>query len=57
MQRAGGLLGVVELCGATGLLAKHVIDILEGLFEHSSIGSPSSTSVDFADIKVAEPKM
>jgi|HubBroStandDraft_2_1064218.scaffolds.fasta_scaffold1833607_1 hypothetical protein len=53
MQRAGGLLGVVELCGATGLLAKHVIDILEGLFEHSSIGSPSSTSVDFADIKVA----
>jgi len=33
-QEPGGLLGVVELGGASGLLAEHVVDVLEGLFEH-----------------------
>ena len=33
-QQPGGLLGVVELGGATGLVAQIGVDILEGLFEH-----------------------
>jgi hypothetical protein len=37
-QEPGGLLGVVELGGAAGFLAKHFVDIFEGLFEHSLVG-------------------
>ncbi len=33
-QQPGGLLGVVELGGAAGFFAEHVVDIFEGLFEH-----------------------
>jgi hypothetical protein len=35
-----GLLGVVELGGAAGFLAEHVVDVLESLFEHggTSVG-------------------
>ena len=33
-QQPRGLLGVVELGGASGLLAEDVIDIAKGLFEH-----------------------
>jgi hypothetical protein len=34
-QEPGGLLGVVEFGGAAGFLAEDVIDVSEGLFEHS----------------------
>jgi hypothetical protein len=34
-EKPGGLLGVVELGGAASLLAEDVVNILEGLFEHS----------------------
>jgi hypothetical protein len=32
-QEPSGLLGVVQLGGAAGLLAEHVIDVFEGLFK------------------------
>jgi hypothetical protein len=35
-QQPRGLLGVVQLGGAASLLAKDVVDIAEGLFEHGS---------------------
>ena len=35
-QNPGGLLGVVQLRGAAGLFPQNVVDVLEGLFEHSS---------------------
>ena len=35
-EEPGGLLGVVELGGAAGLLAGDVVDVLEGLFEHGA---------------------
>ena len=35
-EEPGGLLGVIELCGAAGFLAEDIIDISEGLFEHSN---------------------
>jgi len=34
-QHPRGLLGVVQLRGAAGFLPEHVIDVAEGLFEHS----------------------
>src|SRR3569832_1018463 len=34
-QHPGGLLGIVEFRRAAGLLPENVVDILEGLFEHS----------------------
>ena len=33
-QQPGGLLGVVQLGGATGLFPENVIDVFESLFEH-----------------------
>ena len=33
-QQPGGLLGVVQLGGATGLFPENVVDVFEGLFEH-----------------------
>ena len=35
-QQPGSLLGVIQLGGAAGLLAEHVVDVPEGLFEHST---------------------
>ena len=34
-EEPGGLFGVVEFGGATGFFAKDVVDVFEGLFEHS----------------------
>jgi len=34
-QQPGGLLGVVEFCGAAGLFPEDVVDILESLLEHA----------------------
>ena len=33
-QQPGGLLGVVQLGGASGLFPEDIVDVLEGLFEH-----------------------
>lgn len=33
-EQPGGLLGVIELAGATGVLPEDVIDVFEDLFEH-----------------------
>jgi len=38
-QQPGGLFGVVEFCGATGLFPEDVIDIPECLLEHISSNS------------------
>jgi hypothetical protein len=35
-QEPGGLLGVIQFAGATGVFPEHVVDIFEGLFEHWS---------------------
>lgn len=34
-QHPRGLLGIVQLGGATGLLPKHIVDVAESLFEHA----------------------
>jgi len=36
-EKPGGLLGVVELGGASGLAAEDVVNVFEGLFEHRGI--------------------
>jgi len=36
-QQPGSLLGVVELCGATGFFPEDVVDIFKGLFEHERV--------------------
>jgi len=36
-QQPRGLLGVIEFGGAAGLFPEHVVDILEGLFEHAPV--------------------
>ncbi len=33
-EEPGGLLGVVQLGGAAGLLAEDIVNVLEGLFKH-----------------------
>ena len=33
-KEPGGLLGIVEFRGATGLFSEDIIDIFEGLFKH-----------------------
>jgi hypothetical protein len=33
-QQPGGLLGVIQLAGATGIFPEDVINVFEGLFEH-----------------------
>jgi len=40
-QNPGGLLGIVELGGATGLFAQYVVDIFECLFKHLSTLPPN----------------
>ena len=35
-QQPGGLLGVVQLAGATGIFPQHVINVLKGLFKHKN---------------------
>ena len=37
-EEPGGLLGVIELGGATGLFAEDVVDVSEGLLKHESGG-------------------
>ena len=37
-EQPGGLLGVVELAGATGVFPEDVVDVFEGLFEHKIRG-------------------
>ena len=34
-KQPGGLLGIVQLAGAPGVLVEDVIDVFEGLFEHA----------------------
>jgi hypothetical protein len=36
-QDPGSLFGVIKFCSAAGLFPQDVIDILEGLFEHSDL--------------------
>ena len=36
-EEPGGLLGVVEFRGATGLFPENVVDVFEGLFKHSCV--------------------
>ena len=36
-QQPRGLLGVVQLAGASGVLVKDVTDVFEGLFEHGRV--------------------
>ena len=33
-EQPGGLLGVIQLAGASGILPQDVIDVLEDLFKH-----------------------
>jgi hypothetical protein len=33
-EEPGGLLGIIEFGGATGLFPEDIINVLEGLFEH-----------------------
>jgi hypothetical protein len=33
-EHPGGLLGVIQLSGATGFFAEDVVDVFEGLFKH-----------------------
>jgi hypothetical protein len=37
-QQPGGLLGVIQLGGTTGLFSEHIINIFERLFEHGFFG-------------------
>lgn len=48
-EQPGGLLGVVELRSAAGLLAEGIIDIFESLFEHevTDIANCRSASPDW----------
>ncbi len=36
-EKPGGLLGIVEFRGATGLSPENVVDVFEGLFKHSCV--------------------
>jgi hypothetical protein len=36
-QQPGGLFGVIEFGGATGLFAQVVVDVFEGLFKHGGM--------------------
>ena len=39
-QNPGGLLGVIQLGGAPGLVPQNVVDVFESLFEHRIIDIP-----------------
>ena len=41
-EQPRGLLGVVELGGASGLLAEDIVDVSKSLFEHESPKAPIS---------------
>jgi hypothetical protein len=36
-KQSGGLLGVVQLAGVSGVFVEDVVDVFEGLFEHAGI--------------------
>jgi hypothetical protein len=36
-KQLGGLLGVVQLAGASSVFVEDVVDVFEGLFEHAGI--------------------